>query len=263
MPEVYIYALLSVFIVSLISLVGIFTLSLNESLLRKYIFLLTSLAVGALFGDAFVHLIPQAFEQSTNPSLISLALLLGIITFFVLEKFLHWHHHTNEEETHKHEHEQLLDENHAHKMKPLGVLVLTSDSVHNFIDGVVIGVSYLVSVEVGIATTIAVILHEIPQEISDFGLLLHAGFSRMRAIFLNFATALFAVLGTMIALSLQTISGEVLALIAAFAAGNFIYIAGSDLVPELHKTVSLRRSLIQFVAVITGIALMFALLLFE
>lgn len=261
MMEIYIYALASVFIVSLISLVGIFGLSFNDRILRKYIFVLTSIAVGALFGDAFVHLIPEAFEGSSNPALVSLFLILGVMTFFILEKFLHWHHHTSVGEIHKHE--QLLHEDHSHKMKPLGVLVLTSDSVHNFIDGVVIGVSYMVSIEVGIATTIAVLLHEIPQEISDFGLLIHAGFTKARAIFLNFATALFAIVGTLIAFLIHTVSGEVMSLIAAFAAGNFIYIAGSDLVPELHKTVSLKRSLVQFCAVMFGIIIMFALLLLE
>lgn len=263
MLEIYLYALISVFIVSLISLIGIFALSLNKNLLQMSIFVLISLGVGALFGDAIIHLFPKALEESGNAPLISFFVLFGIITFFILEKFLHWHHHTQTDTVSHYEDHEHEDAGHKHKIKPLGFLVLTSDGVHNFIDGIIIGASYIVSIELGIATTIAVILHEIPQEISDFGILIHAGFTKIKAIALNFATALFAILGTLLAFVTQTISSEMIPIITAFAAGNFIYIAGSDIIPELHKSLSLKRSFVQLTSIFIGIGLMFLLLLIE
>ena len=156
----YIFALASVVVVSLVSLVGILGLSFRKDLLEKYIFIFISLAVGALLGDAFIHLIPEAFE-SANPLLVSILIVAGILLFFVLEKFLHWHHHGDDTE-----------KNHVH---PMGKLILISDGVHNFIDGVIIGTSFMISIPIGLATTLAVVLHEIPQEIGDFAVLLHAG----------------------------------------------------------------------------------------
>ncbi|MCR4306342.1 MAG: ZIP family metal transporter, partial [Candidatus Yonathbacteria bacterium] len=146
---------------------------------------------------------------------------------------------------------------------PLGHLVLVSDGVHNLIDGVIIGSSYLISIEVGIATTIAIVLHEIPQEISDFGVLLHAGFSKNKAIFMNFLSALTAVIGAGIALVAGSSIDALLPMIAAFAAGSFLYIAGSDLVPEIHKVSDPRRSMVQFAAILFGIGIMFLLLFVE
>lgn len=256
-----VYALTSVIIVSLVSLIGIFVLSLNDRFLNKCIFVLVSLAVGALFGDAIIHLIPSALKNTDNSALVSFFVLFGVIIFFVLEKFLHWHHHPDH--THSHKEEDLIEHDGTAKIKPLGFLVLTSDSVHNLIDGIIIGASYFISIEVGVATTIAVVLHEIPQEISDFGLLIHAGFSKGRALFLNFTTALFALVGLFLAFAVQNVSEQLIPLLSAFAAGNFLYIAGSDLVPELHKTSSLKKSFIQLSAILVGIALMFALLLLE
>jgi len=123
MATIYLYTFLSVITVSLISFVGVFTLSLKEEILRKYIFLLISLAVGALLGDAFIHIIPEAIEESTSPSFASVLVISGILFFFIFEKFLHWHHHENDTE-----------QNHLH---PVGKLILFSDAVHNFIDGII------------------------------------------------------------------------------------------------------------------------------
>jgi len=245
----YIYPLISVVIVSLVSLVGVFALSIKEELLKKYIFVFISLAVGALLGDAFIHLIPEAFENSSSPIIISILIIVGILIFFILEKFLHWHHHGEDtEETSIH---------------PAGKLILLSDGVHNFIDGIIIGVSFLISVPVGIATTIAVILHEIPQEIGDFAVLLHSGYTKTRALWLNFLSALFAILGTLLAFILGE-NGEIFTLwIIPIAAGGFIYVAVADLIPELHKTKEAKHSALQIVAVITGVLAMVALTLLE
>lgn len=245
--EVYTYAIGSVVIVSLISLVGIFTLGLRENLLRKYVFILVSLAVGALLGDAFIHLIPEAFEEIGNPTAVSLSIIAGIFIFFILEKILHWHHH------------DILDD----APRPIGRLILISDSVHNFIDGLIIGGSYLISIEVGIATTIAVVLHEIPQEVGDFGILLHAGYTKAKALWLNFLSALFAVAGALSALFFSGIIEPFAVWLLPLTAGGFIYIALSDLIPELHKTKKVKYTIIQLITVVIGVGMMVVLLALE
>ena len=249
--QTFIYPIISVSIVSLISLLGVFTLSLKENLLRKYIFILVSLAVGALLGDAFLHLIPEAFEIILNPIHVSVAIIAGIFIFFVLEKFLHWHHH----------HQTGADDKHC--IHPAGHMIVISDGVHNFIDGLIIGSSYLVSVEVGIATTIAIILHEIPQEIGDFGVLIHSGYSAKKALWLNFLSALFAILGTVIVLVVGAKSSLLTTWLVPLAAGGFIYIAMSDLIPEMHKVKNTKESTLQILAVLIGLGAMFLLLLLE
>lgn len=250
MISIYLYSIASVAIVSLMSLVGVFTLSLRRQVLEKYLFLLVSLAVGALTGDAFIHLIPEAFENSENPLFVSIAVIVGVLVFFVLEKFLHWHHHEAGEE-------------HAAKIHPTGRMILFSDGVHNFIDGLIIGVSYLVSVEVGIATTLAIILHEIPQEIGDFGVLIHSGYSTGRALFLNFLSALTALFGTVLALVIGDATGTLTTWLIPLAAGGFIYIAMADLIPEMHKTKRISQSILQFGFVLVGISAMLLLLTIE
>ncbi len=247
--SVLIYTLLSVILVSLISLIGVFTLSINKKILDRSIFFLVSLAVGALFGDAIIHLIPEAFESFENTTTAALFIIIGIFIFFILEKFLHWHHcHGTHNEG-------------CHKARPLGSIILFSDAVHNFLDGAIIGAAYLVSIEVGIATTFAIILHEIPQEIGDFAILIHSGYTRAKALLVNFLSALISVLGAGFALLLGDISDKITPALIAIAAGSFLYIAGSDLVPELHKISELKKSIVQFIAIIIGISLMFALTL--
>lgn len=249
MAITYLYAFISVVIVSLISFVGIFTLSLREEILRKYVFVFISLAVGALLGDALIHIIPEALETSTNPEVTSVLVIAGIILFFIIEKFLHWHHHGEDKE-----------ENHIH---PVGQLVLVSDSVHNFVDGIIIGASFLLSIPIGIATTIAVILHEIPQEIGDFAVLLHFGYTKTRALLLNFFSALFAILGLIIVLILNQSEETIFLWLLPIAAGGFIYIAVADLIPELHKTKEVKYSVLQLIAVLAGVLAMIALVFLE
>ncbi len=249
MITTYIYSFLGVLIVSLVSFVGLLSLSIKEEFLKKYIFIFISLAVGALLGDAFIHLIPGAFESSTNSMLISILIIVGVLIFFVLEKFLHWHHHG----------EDTAEPN----IHPMGKLILFSDGVHNFIDGIIIGASFLVSIPVGIATTIAVVLHEIPQEIGDFAVLLHSGYAKSRALWLNFLSALSAFLGLLIALAFGGTGETFTFWILPIAAGGFIYIAVADLIPELHKTKKIQHSVFQIFAVIVGILAMIALAYLE
>jgi zinc and cadmium transporter len=245
----WIYTLISVFIVSLISLVGVFALSLDHKKLYKNLIYIVSLSAGTLMGDAFIHLIPEAYENSESSVSVSLYILFGILVFFVLEKVIHWRH-CHEEPCEKHPH-------------PFSYVILMGDSLHNFIDGVVIGASYLVSIPVGIATTVAVIFHEIPQEIGDFASLIYGGFSRKKALILNFLTALTAVAGALLVLLFNLKTGGLENFLVPFAAGGFIYIAGTDLIPELHKHNEAKKGILQVVAFLVGIGLMLGMLLAE
>ncbi|HEY0010966.1 MAG TPA: ZIP family metal transporter [Candidatus Paceibacterota bacterium] len=247
MTETYLFAFGSVLLVSLLSLVGAVTLSMNVDRLRKGLFVLVSLAVGALLGDAFLHLIPEAFEAAADPVVVSLGIVGGVLFFFVIEKGLHWHHHQGIESSEPAVH-------------PVGKIILFSDGVHNLIDGLIIGLAYSVSIEAGIATTIAVILHEIPQEIGDFGVLLHAGYTKSQALWFNFLSGLFAVIGAVAAFALGQYAAVLTTFLVPVVAGGFIYIALSDLIPELHKSTSARVSIAQLAAIIAGVAAMFLLL---
>jgi zinc and cadmium transporter len=249
MLTTYIYAFISVIAISLVSLIGVFFLSLKEEVLKKYVFLFISLAVGALLGDALIHLIPEAFENSSNTNLTSVLIIVGILIFFVLEKFLHWHHHGED-----------VEDAHIH---PVGKLILFSDGIHNFIDGIIIGASFLISIPVGIATTIAVILHEIPQEIGDFAVLLHSGYTKTRALWLNFLSAIFSILGLVVILILNQTEKTVVLYLLPIAAGGFIYVAVADLIPELQKTKKGWYSIMQIITVIIGVGLMLVLTLLE
>ena len=249
MTTTYLYTFGSVVVVSLISFIGIFSLSLREEFLKKYIFIFISIAVGALLGDAFIHLIPEAFENSANSVTTSILVIVGLLFFFVIEKFLHWHHHGEDEENME-----------AH---PVGKLILLSDALHNFLDGIIIAASFVVSAPVGIATTLAVILHEIPQEVGDFAVLIHSGYDKKRALWLNFLSALAALLGAVFLFVLGGVAEISSAWFLPIAAGGFIYIAVADLIPELHKTKEVRYSIFQIVAVVVGVFAMIALTFLE
>lgn len=252
------YALVSVIGVSLISLIGVFTLVLNQKWLRKFLAFMVAFAAGALFGDALIHLLPEAVEELGFSVEVSLTVLTGIITMFIVEKIIHWQHRHSEKEAGPHIHHAHV---HAHSDKqPFAWINLIGDGVHNFIDGLVIGAAYMISIPAGIATTLAVVFHEIPQEIGDFGVLLHGGFSSREALTLNLITAGSAILGAVLVFALgEWISGLTIWLVP-FAAGVFLYIAGSDLIPELHKQVEWKQSVGQLVWFLIGIAVMIALL---
>lgn len=246
---VWVYALISVIIVSLISLVGIFTLSWDQKKLYRRLLFLVSFSAGTLLGDAFVHLIPEAYQNSNKPVLTSTYILFGILLFFVLEKIVHW----------RHCHERAC-EDHPH---PFTYNILIGDALHNFVDGMVVAASFLVSIPVGIATTVAVVFHEIPQEIGDFGSLVYGGLSKMKALVFNFLTALAAVLGAILVLVIGDGSGKIVSFLIPFTAGGFIYIAASDLIPELHKENDIKKSIGHLIFLVAGAMLMFALLFME
>ncbi len=249
MLPVWLYTIASVVIVSIVSLVGIFALVLEGKQLKNILLYLVSFSTGALFGDAFLHLLPESVGEAGFEVTISLYLLTGIIFAFIVEKIIHWRHcHLTPSKDHIH---------------PFALMNLLGDAVHNFIDGVIIAASYLVSIPVGIATTLAVIFHEIPQEMGDFAILLHGKFSKAKALFFNFLTALSAVAGAIVALILSTYVETMTSFLLPFAAGNFIYIAGADLIPELHKEVKIEKSIIQIIFFVFGLLIMFGLLFLE
>lgn len=255
MFSVWLYTFISVSVVSALSLVGAMTLFFHPGFLRKTLLYLVSFSAGALLGDVFLHLLPEAMSKASSYLSVSALILAGIALFFILEKFIHWFHR------HEYTHWLLPPHEEAKNVHPMALTNLIGDSLHNFIDGMVIAGSFLVSVPVGIATTLAVAFHEIPQEIGNFGVLVHSGLSRGWALWLNFLSALTALLGAVIVLLLGSYIESFLSVIVALTIGGFIYIAGSDLIPELHKEQSPRKAAYQVAMFAFGIGIMALLLI--
>ena len=246
MIEIWAYSLVAVFIVSLISFVGTLALALSPKIQSVLLMLMVAFAIGAMLGDTFLHLLPDAVSENGFTLSLSLAIIAGMMLFFVLEKLIHW--------THCH-----LPGEHTHP-RPYAWMNLIGDGVHNFIDGTLIAGSFMISVPLGITTSIAVVAHEIPQEMGDYAVLLHGGFSKFRASFYNFLTALTAVLGAVAALLVGNSLPFLAWTIVPITAGGFIYIAAVDLIPEIHKETKPLISLLQFISISAGIGVMVALL---
>lgn len=240
----FFYILASVVVVSLISLSGIVLLQVRREAFQKLLPTLVALASGTLLGGAFLHLMPEGLEDAGGGDAL-LYVLAGLLLFFVLEKFFYW----------RHCHDEVCD---LH-VKPFAWLNLFGDAAHNFLDGLIIASAYLLDFNLGIAATLAIIFHEIPQEIGDFGVLVTGGIPVNRALYFNFLTALTSVVGALAGYYLgQNVVG-VSNILTLFAAGGFIYIASADLIPELHREVAPRESALQFVALLGGAAIMWAL----
>ncbi len=242
------FSVIATFAVSAISLVGVIALVLKDQVLNKIVYYLVAISAGSLMGGAFLHLIPEALEgvgDGQNSEKIFIAILVGFVLFFILERVLHWHH------CHKH--------GGNCSVHPFTYLNLIGDGFHNFIDGVVIAAAFSLSVELGIATTIGVIAHEIPQEISDFGVLIYGGFSKAKALFFNFLSGTLAIAGALCGIVLARATEGMIPLLVALTAGGFIYIAASDLIPELHKESKLAKSAIALLCFFMGVGLMIAL----
>lgn len=236
-----IYILISTFLISIIAFIGIVTLILSKKSLEKILLVLVSLSAGALMGGAFLHLIPESVEKFGGN--IFIYILVGFVLFFLVEKILRWRH--------------------CHKQKcpihTFAYMNLLGDGVHNFIDGLIIAASFVVNIPLGITTTIAVALHEIPQEIGDFGVLVYGGFKKTKALMLNFMTALTAIVGGIVGYYVSGISQTFVMFLLPFAAGGFIYIAASDLIPEIRKEPSISKSLLNLVIFIIGILIMYGI----
>jgi zinc and cadmium transporter len=237
----FIWALLASIVVSLISLIGIFSLLLKEKLLEKLLHLLIGFSAGGLIGGAFLHLLPEALEQSGTTIVFSYV-IAGFIFFFILERYLHW----------RHCHDGYCD------VHVFTYLNLIGDAIHNFSDGLVMGASFIVSVHFGIITALVIIFHEIPQEIGDFGVLVYGGFSKLKALSYNFISALTCILGTIIGYYISAGTKSFFTILLPLTAGGFIYIASCDLIPELHKQPGLKQTTLSLLAFSCGVLFILA-----
>lgn len=242
----FLVAILLAFLISLFSLIGMATLAIKEKVLRKILLMLVGLSAGGLIGGAFFHLLPEALDSDLDTTTVFAFTIVGFLLFFLLEKFLFWRH--------------------CHKKKcnvhTFTYLNLIGDGVHNFIDGLIIAAAFLVDIHLGLVTTLAIALHEIPQEIGDFGVLVYGGFSKLKALFYNFIAASTVILGV---IGGYLVSKEIqlsVPFLLSFAAGGFIYIAATDLIPEIRLEKKLSKSLLSFGVFILGILLMFGFKLF-
>lgn len=226
---------------SLIGLIGVFTLWINREFSRKIIYLLVALSAGALLAGALFHLAAESLESLSENTVFGL-IILGFCLFFVAERFLWWHHcHEGECEVH-----------------PVTYLILLGDGLHNFIDGAVIAASFFVSIPFGIVTALLIMSHEIPQELGDFGVLVYGGFSEKKALLYNFISQAVCILGAILVFLVGNIS-EFARYLLPFAAGGFLYISASDLIPELHREEDKTQSFVSFFIFLLGVLLMIAL----
>lgn len=237
-------AILASILMSMISLVGVIFFKVRKKVLKEELLAMVGLATGALLGDAFLHLIPEAVEM-VNPNEVGMWAIGGIMIFFILEKFLKWRHCHDVD---------------CHEESQLALMSLAADSIHNLIDGLIIGSSFMVSIPLGIGTSLAVLMHEIPQEIGDLAILVHSGLTLKKATMMNFSSAFFSLLGVILVWivgSKVNIYGQLMGL----TAGGFVYLAASDLIPELHRHQSKNRdSFWQLITVTLGIAIMYFLI---
>lgn len=234
-----IWAIGATLIVSLVSLIGIFSLLVKEKYLNKILLFLVSFAAGGLIGGAFLHLLPEAIERNKESNVFFFA-IIGFSLFFILERYFYWRHcHNGKCDIHT-----------------FSYLNLIGDGIHNFIDGLVIGASFVIGIKIGIITTLAVILHEIPQELGDFGVLVYGGFNKIRALLYNFLSAIAAIFGSIVGYYFSSRLEYATIFLLPFTAGGFIYIASCDLIPELHKQQDIKKASVSLLFFILGITLM-------
>lgn len=241
----YLWPILSVCLISAASLMGIIFLFVkNEDKLKKAIVYLVSFSAAAFLGEVLFHLFPEITDEFGGFTIkAGLLVLFGFLVFFVIEKIIHWRH-CHDIECNEEDH------------KVLGKMNLVGDGFHNFIDGVIIGATFLVDIKLGIATSFSILMHEIPQEIGDFGVLIHSGFSRKKAITSNFLISLTAILGTIIALIFGSTFENFLMYITPFTAGGFLYIATVDLFSEIKHEIKIKNFFLQFLVILLGIGTM-------
>ncbi|MFA6189933.1 MAG: ZIP family metal transporter [Candidatus Staskawiczbacteria bacterium] len=232
--------LIACFLISLCVWIAVMFLFFKHETLSKITMFLVSLSAGALIGGAFLHLLPESAER-LEPEKLFFIVLLAFVIFFLIEKMFHWRHcHKENCEIHS-----------------FGYMNLVGDSLHNFIDGLVIASAFLVDFKLGVVTALAIALHEIPQEIGDFGVLIHAGFNKTRALVLNYMVASTVILGGIVGYFASFYMDGAIVYLLPIAAGGFIYIAASDLMPEIKKESNFKKSVISFSVFLLGIILMF------
>lgn len=239
---ILVWIILASLLMSLLAWIGLFTLILTEKKLKKIILPLVAFSSGALLGGAFLHMIPEALTAGGNVLNIFLLVLIGFSLFFLLEQFISWHHCHLTPSEHK---------------KPVTYLILVADGVHNFIGGIAIAGAFLIDIKLGIITWLVAAAHEIPQELGDFGILVHGGWSKLKALFFNFLSALTMLIGALLTFFLSDFINVVYLL--PLAAGNFIYIAASDLIPEIKHNQNLLQNILHFLFFLLGIILLWAI----
>lgn len=226
----------------ILALVGAVTLSLNDKALHKLLLPLVALSAGSLIGGAFFHMIPESVEKVGADLPVYICVVLGFTFFLLLEQLLHWHHCHRDDTACK---------------KPQTYLILVGDAIHNFIGGIAVAGTFLIDIRLGISTWLAAAAHEVPQEIGDFGVLVHGGWSKKKALLLNFLSASTFLLGGLLTY-LLSFSSWIYYLIP-FAAGNFIYIGASDLIPEVNKHRKFSNSILHFICFCTGVLILLGL----
>ncbi len=226
---------------SLLALVGTISVLAPPATIERFLLPVVGFAAGSLLGGALFHMLPESIEAIGNRLGVYLALVAGFLVFFVLEQFLHWHHcHRADHATHQ----------------PLGYLILIADGLHNFIGGLAVGGAFVVDTRVGLVAWLVAAAHEVPQELGDFGVLMHSGWRRRSALAWNFASALTFLVGSLVA---YAIADQVeVAFLLPFAAGNFIYIAAADLLPEIAREESARDKLTTTAAFLAGLSVLLA-----
>jgi zinc and cadmium transporter len=233
-------AIVSVSVVSLLSLLGVALISMKKKTLERIITYTLAFSSGVLLSSALLELMPESVARIGNAAFTWV--LVGLVSFFCLEKLIHWHHHVEGDE----------DE----PEKPFAYLTLIGDGIHNFTDGAVIAAAFMVSFPLGVTTTLAIIAHEIPHELSDFLILLHGGFTHKRALWFNFLSATTAIAGTLSVLLVSSRFQTLTDYMVPFAAGNFLYIASTDLIPELLKKRQGYTSFLQVLLLVSGAVLL-------
>ncbi len=232
-------------------------LLLSENVRNVFVPHLVSFAIGALLGASFLGLIPHALgsEFGIDPHDIGLTLLLGLLSFFVLEKLVLWRHcHHDHCDAHDPE---LSGHSHGRKKQAAGALIIIGDTIHNFVDGILIAAAFLTDTHLGIVTALAIAAHEIPQELGDFAILLHSGYSRAKALYYNVISSLGTVVGAILAYFLLSDMQYLLPYILVVAASSFIYIAVADLIPGLHHKVKPLETLQQISLIAAGTFLIY------
>ncbi len=267
---------LMIFVIGLLSLVGIFMITLKEKILDNLLFILVAFGTGTILATALFSLIPEALHHleelnaeggNFNESSLFLIVIIGFVVFFVIERFIYWFHgHAHETENQfvcYDDKSGAIDKQIGErgKIKSYAILNLVGDGMHNFLDGIIIMVGFLGGITTGIIITLAVLFHELPQEVGDFGILLYGGFTKKKALLFNFLSAMVAIFGGIVALLLSNITEEFNFFILAFSGGGFLYLACTELMPELIKEKDLKKSVIQTIIFLCGLLLIILLII--
>lgn len=232
--------LVSIVIISVLStlIITVIFFVWKDRKILDYLNYFVALSVGMLFANSFLHLLPETYEHAGHDPKIGIATLAGVLVFYAFENFFHW----------RHEH----DPSHEH---PVGYMNFFSDAIHKVMDGVIITTAYSIEIQLGNATAVAILFHEIPQRIGNFGVMLKASFSPPKALWFSFIASLFSIGGVLAVYFSRDLIQSAHNIIIPFIAGMFIYIAGTDLMPQLHRDINTTKSVIQFLFLIIGMAI--------